>query len=413
MKKICIVLLVSLFIFNFFGVAYTKKIKMSMWGTPQEEAVYKEITKAFEAKYPDIKVKVSVLSWTDYWSGLQTRLASGSAPDVFAVNGGWLQVFASKNVIKNITPYVDKEKSLLSDIFPMAVETFKYKGKIYGLPRDFNTYVVFYNKDLFDKYGVSYPKSNWSWDDYLATAKALTKDINGDGRIDTWGVIVDTRPDVWMPFVWQNGGDVLNSDKTKSVINSKETKGAFQFLKDLILKYKASPTLSQQQAFGWNPFGSGKIGMYITGKWMVPIYKSTKFKWDIQVLPRGKKQFAIANSVGFVIYKNSKYSEETYKYIKFIATEGQKYLLKLGSSVPCSRTAVFSRDFLNSDEPPANKRAFIQEIPYSKILPFHPKWNELWEVWTKYPKLMFDGKISVKEGLLRMDKDMNKILQEK
>ncbi len=413
MKKFSIIFLISVFLFTFVSVTYAKTIEMSMWGTPQEEAVYKEITKAFEAKYPDIKVKVSVLSWTDYWSKLQTRLASGSAPDVFAVNGGWLQVFASKNVVKDITSYVEKDNALVSDLFPMAIETFKYKGKIYGLPRDFNTYVVFYNKDLFDKYGVSYPKSNWSWDDYLATAKALTKDVNGDGRLDTWGVVVDTRPDVWMPFVWQNGGDVLNAEKTKSVINSKEAEGAFQFLADLILKYKVSPTLSQQQVFGWNPFGSGKIGMYITGKWMVPIYKDAKFKWDVQVLPKGKKQIAIANSVGFVIYKNTKSSKEAFEYVKFIATEGQKYLLKLGSSVPCSRTAVFSKDFLDPSQPPANKRAFVQEISYSKILPFHPKWNELWEVWTKYPELMFNGKIGIKEGLLKMDKDMNKILSEK
>ncbi len=391
-------------------------IEMAMWGAPHEEAVYRKIVQAFEAEHPGIKVKVAVQPWGTYWQQLQTRIVAGNAPDVFAVNGGWLQVFASKGVLYDVTDFIYKDpetKALIEgELFPEAVKTFEYEGRIYGLPRDFNTYVVFYNKTLFDKYGIPYPKVNWDWKDFLEIAKKLTRDVNGDGKIDTWGTVVDTRPDVWMAFVWQNGGEVMDASKKKSLIYSKETVEAFQFLADLILKYHVSPTLSQQQAFGWNPFGSGKIGMYITGMWMVPIYKTADFEWDVQVMPMGKKMVAMANAVGFVVYKGTKHPKEAFEFIKFVATKGQKYLLELKSSVPCAKSAAFSKEFLDPSTPPENKAAFLFEIPYSKILPFHPKWNELWNVWVKYPELIFTGKLSAEEGVKKMHEEMNRILSE-
>ena len=394
------------------AVAQNVTLKMAMWGSPDEEAVYNQIIQAFEQANPNIKVDLSVQPWGAYWTKLETQIVGGIAPDVFAVNGGWLQVFASKGVLKGITSYVANNPSITSELFPQAVNTFKYQGKLFGLPRDFNTYVVFYNKTMFDKSGVPYPKDGWTWQDYLKTAQALTKDLNGDGRIDQWGCIVDTRPDVWMAFVWQNGGNILDSTKTKSVINSPATIGAFQYLADLVLKYHVSPTYAEQEAFGWNPFGTGKIGMYITGRWMVPTYKQAKFDWDVQVLPRGKKMVAMANSVGFGVYKNSKHPDAAFKLLSFISTNGQKYLLKLGSSVPCSKSAAYSSDFLDFT-PPANEVAFLNEIPYSRIMPFVPQWNELWDIWTKYPELIMTGKLSPTEGVQKMDADMQKVLSSK
>lgn len=416
MKKTLVLTLTMLVLV---GVAFSvTTLNLAMWGSPDEEAVYKKIIAAFEEANPGVKVQVSVQPWGAYWQQLQTKIVAGSAPDVFAVNGGWLQVFASKGVLLDITDLIygdPASKNLIeSELFPEAVNTFKYHGKLYGLPRDFNTYVVFYNKTMFDEAGVPYPSLDWTWEDFLDIAKKLTKDVDGDGRLDQWGVIIPTNPDYWMPFIWQNGGEILNADKTKSLFDSPQNVETFQFLADLILKYHVSPTISQQAAFGWNPFGSGKIGMYITGKWMVPTYSAIQnFDWDVQVLPRGKKMAAIANAVGFTVFNKTKHPKEAVELLKFIATEGQKYLLELGSSVPTSKSAAFSAEFMDPTKKPDNKFAFLIEIPYSHILPFHPKWNELWDVWSKYPELIFTGKLSPEYGVKKMHMEIEKILSSK
>ena len=78
----------------------------------------------------------------------------------------------------------------LSVYLPGMVDPGKFEGKQYLLPKDFSPLGVYYNKKIFDKAGVAYPQDGWTWDDLLKTAQALTKDANGDGQTDVWGIRV-------------------------------------------------------------------------------------------------------------------------------------------------------------------------------------------------------------------------------
>jgi len=105
----------------------------------------------------------------------------------------------------NQTPDFDKD-----DFYPFALEAFNYNGKQYGLPKDINPYVLFYNKALFKEAGIDTIPTNWQ--ELEEMAALLTKDKDGDGKNDQFGFIVEPSVEMVMPFVYQNGGHFQNPD---------------------------------------------------------------------------------------------------------------------------------------------------------------------------------------------------------
>ena len=113
-------------------------------------------------------------------------------------------------------------------------------GGQYGLPRDLNTVVLYYNKAMFDAAGLPYPDDTWDWAKLVEVGKKLTLDTDGDGTPDQWGLYTETADmeNAWSSFVWQNGGDVMAADGKSTVVDSPEAAAGIQFLQDLIWKDK-------------------------------------------------------------------------------------------------------------------------------------------------------------------------------
>ena len=182
-------------------------------------------SRAFTAANPNIKVDVTVADWDAYWDKLQTGLAGGAAPDVFAMDGPLGPDYQSRDVLLDLTPYIEAESYDLGQLDDNAVKDFTTKdGVVFGLPRDLNVIALYYNKDMFDAAGIAYPDDTWTWDKLVEVGKQLTKDTDGDGTIDQWGVYTETTDmeNAWSSFVWQAGGDILTEDGTKSALDKPE-----------------------------------------------------------------------------------------------------------------------------------------------------------------------------------------------
>ena len=112
----------------------------------------------------------------------------------------------------------DLDQSIVSDWDPAQYRSFlDSEGHLYGVPKYQGTLVLYYNKDLFDEYAVSYPTAAWTHDDYLAAMKELTKDIDGDGRTDVWGSMIDIGWDRLQVHVNAWGGNIVESRRPHPV----------------------------------------------------------------------------------------------------------------------------------------------------------------------------------------------------
>jgi len=190
-RKYWMVGLLAILLFALTGITQAQDqpvdIKYMMWGSPEELAVWQTIVDEFQVAHPEIHVTVDVSDWDSYWDKLQTLFAGGTPPDVFAMDAPLFPDWQSRGVLLNMQPYIDAAPGFLDGIYPVTLQVYQRDDGYYGLPRDFQTIVLYYNKDMFDAAGMKYPDDTWTMDDLKAAAKALTLDSNGDG-IPTSGV---------------------------------------------------------------------------------------------------------------------------------------------------------------------------------------------------------------------------------
>jgi multiple sugar transport system substrate-binding protein len=349
------------------------------WGDPAELDVWKAIVADFEAANPNIKVDVQVSDWESYWTKLKTLLAANTPPDVFAMDAPLFRDYQSRGVLLNLQPFIDKNPGMLDGLYPNTLTAYQSPDGYFGLPRDFQTIVVFYNKDMFDKAGVPYPKAGWTYDDLRATAKALTKDTNGDGKTDQFGYIID--PYDFEPgmseIIWAYGGDLISADHTKTLIGEPKARQAFQFLHDMMFVDKSIPDPNTSIQFGNDLFLSGNGAMMAMGHWAVPSYSEATFKWDVVPMPAGPAgQATSVNSAGFVVGKDSKHPEEAFAFIKFVeSTAGQTRLAQMGFACPVLKSVGESDAFLKQSTQ-INHQIFIDSLAFAHMKPVFKGYDE-------------------------------------
>jgi multiple sugar transport system substrate-binding protein len=129
----------------------------------------------FEAQNPGIEIEYTTAPFDNYFTKLQTDFAAGNPPDVFELNYENFVTFASRGTLSPLDDRLAADAEVSDDTFyPAALDAFAYEGVQYGLPITFSTVVLFYNQDLFDAAGVAYPSDDWTWDDVMTAAEAIS-----------------------------------------------------------------------------------------------------------------------------------------------------------------------------------------------------------------------------------------------
>jgi multiple sugar transport system substrate-binding protein len=382
------------------------KITYMEWGDPAELDVWKAIVSDFEAANPNVTVDVQVSDWDSYWTKLKTLLAANSSPDVFAMDAPLYLDYQARGSLLNLQPYIDKNPGMLDGLFANTLEAYKTPQGYFGLPRDFQTIVVFYNKDMFDKAGVAYPKAGWTYDDLRATAKALTKDTNGDGTIDQFGYVIDPwdMEPGWSEIIWAYGGDIISADHTKTLIGEPKARQAWQFLYDMMLVDKTIPDPNTTSQYGGDLFLSGNAAMMAMGHWAVPSYSEATFKWDVVPMPAGPAgQATSVNSAGFVVGKDSAHPDAAFAFIKFVLSQaGQTRLAQMGFACPVLKSVAASQAFLQQ-KAQINNQIFIDSLAYAHMKPVFKGYDE-------WASVVGDGMTPVWNGEADLTKTLDKII---
>lgn len=275
--------------------------------------------KAYNAKYPSVKVDYQSLPFQPYFQKIDATLAAGSGfPDVWNTAPTFYYEYVKRGQLADLQPFVDRGDIKLSDFFTVFLDQWKAPADYYGMPRDWVTGVLYFNKNLFDDAKLSYPDSTWTWDSVLKAAQALTKSSNG--RVSQWGLFFNDDHVTVDPLIYADGGAVLSPGaKSPSLINQPAAVAAVTFLVDLVTKYKVAPPpgfFTGQP----DPFGTGKVAMAINGTYNIGNYrKITQFKWDLALFPSGTKSRVLYGGPdGLVISKATKALDDAWNLVKLI-----------------------------------------------------------------------------------------------
>ncbi len=396
------------------GISRTT-IRYSRWGLPEEIEAERQLIRSFEEKHPDIHVVLEFSSWGEYWNKLQAQMAAGTAPDVFLLNGGYSNDYAARGQLENLKPWVDRDTSLsLEQYFPQTVAIFQEGQALWALPRDCNTVAIYYNKTIFQKRGVPFPKPDWDWQDFLEKAKACTLDENNDGRPDIFGFNAgyDSMEVHWGYWVWQNNGEILNKSKTKCMLGEPNAVEALRFYSDLVVKHKVAPDVAQSSTFGSNMFLTGRVAMSPEGSWMIKAFKEAKsFEWAIAPLPKGKRKAAPVNGLGNAMYAKSKNKQAAWEFLKFLASrEYQELLAKSGTSIPALREVAESAIYL--DGTVEGKQFFLEQLTYAQPLDFTRNFAKIEEAIRGELEAVWLGRKAVEAAAKDAAQAVDKILAE-
>jgi multiple sugar transport system substrate-binding protein len=253
----------------------TVTLRITSWQSPEENAIDAVEFRAFEAAHPGVRiVNDPVSNNAEYREKVMTSIGAGSPPDVFLLDGIDVAAFAARDVVLDLQPFTERVGVTLARFFPQVVEPFRVGGKLLAFPKGFSPMVYYYNRDLFERARVPLPKNGWTRDEFLAAARALTRDSTGDGVPDTWGTILDRRLYAWQAWVWSAGGDVLTADgrRATGAIDQPAAESTLTFLTGLVKHGYAPPPSAAGGALGFEQrlFYSGHLGLLTSGHWMIP-----------------------------------------------------------------------------------------------------------------------------------------------
>jgi multiple sugar transport system substrate-binding protein len=392
------------------------EISMMMWGDPAELTVWNQIVADFHTANPNITVKVDVSDWDSYWTKLKTLLSAGTPPDVFAMDAPLYLDYQSRGVLLNLQPYLDKNPDMLKGVYPQTLEAYKTPDGMYGLPRDFQTIALFYNKDMFDAAGVAYPTADWTYDDLRNAAKQLTI-TDSDGKVTQFGIYSDLwdMELIWSEAIWAYGGDVINADHTKTLIGDPQALQAWQLFHDMMFVDKSWPNTNTASEYGDDPFLAGVAAMTTIGHWAVPGYSEVSFKWDVAPMPKGPAgQATSVNSAGFVIGKASKNPDAAFEFLKYVLSEpAQTRLAELGFACPVLESVAQSDAFLKQSTP-IDHKVFLDSLAFAHMKPVFKGYDEwssaigdgMADVWTGDAELVptLDAAVKAADEVLANNK---------
>ncbi len=348
-------------------------ITWGFWGDPWEVEINKQLIKVFERDHPHIRVKTFHRPWNDYFKELRPKLEAGEpVPDVLF----WSQppVDVPKGYFMDLAPLMKAEAYSLKDFFPGLLIHFQIGDKIYGLPRDSDTKVIFYNKRLFNRADQPYPKEGWTWEDLRASAlvikEAEVSDYSFAYEVNNW----------WMIWMWQNEIQLFDHKllPTQTYLGEPAAAEAIQFFADLTNVDQVTPPYDMLRSSEEiaTMFKEGQVAMAFGNHALVPALADIEdFEWDVASLPRGQKAANLAAGAGYVIAADTPHADAAWTLLKFLSSpKGQAIFAESGVAVPARRSVAESDIFLKQ-KPVHNAQVFLNAVEIGEANPAFPGMN--------------------------------------
>jgi multiple sugar transport system substrate-binding protein len=355
----------------------------AFWGSPEEAVSHKAVADAFMKEHPEIKIETWNEPWDNYFTKIKTLWSSGDPKVIPNIAFLWpTPSYAAQGVLENLDPYIQKSGYKLDDYWSGLLDSAKYNGSVYGLPRDIEVNVLYYNKDLFDKAGLKYPDENWTWDDLLAAAEKLTlKDASG--KVTQYALAMEGGK--YAKWINQNGGSIVDDyvNPSKCMMADPKSVEGIKFFADLMNKGYAMRDADLSQAGGdASVFQSGQAAMIIQNTSRVSGFNKAGMKYDVAVapIPKGGKRFNSAGGAAWVMSAKSDNKDAAWTFLQWLQSTngGEKLYTERGEIFPALQSTANSPAFMTG-QPPANKQAIITEAKASGVggFGYFPDWDEL------------------------------------
>jgi multiple sugar transport system substrate-binding protein len=359
------------------------RITVMVAGDPEEIEAYRGVVDAFDASQDEVDAELLPFAERDELiARLSTSIAGGEPPDLFLMNYRYYGQFAARGALEPVEPHLrDSNAFSAEDFFDTAMTPFRWDGEQMCLPQNVSSLVVYYNVDLFEAAGVAFPRAGWTWDDMVGAAEQLTRDGDGDGAIDVYGLGVDPEIIRIAPFVWSNGGTLVDDEAspTRFALDASAAVAMQRFF-DLRTAQGVTPTDEEAEAEDLESrFVNGRLGMLMESRRVVPTFRTIDaFEWDVAGLPSFGSPVSVLHSDAYCMTAASDAKDAAWRFMEFaLGPEGQRITSEAGRTVPSLRSVAGSDVFLDPDSDPAHAQVFLDQIPSLRAVPVISTWPEI------------------------------------
>ena len=352
--------------------------KLTLWHpyTGATGKAFEQLLYDFNVSHPNVSI-VPSYGGTLYTmrDKLLTAIAGNAAPDLSVIDQFWSAELADANAMVRVQDFIDAEPSFnKDDIYDYAWKTATYKDKIWSMPFSTSNEVLYYNKDLFQKAGLDPNKPPKTWDELASMATKLTKDLNGDGKTDQWGLSLVLTADTgsvydWLIFNWQNGGALFDDAFTKSRFNEQPGVEALQFYIDLVNKLKVVPLAPPPSGFD-----NGLIAMTIgsTSRLSTNI-GLLKDNLGVAPLPMQKKQATGVGGANLAILSNTKNKQAAWEFVKWMNSADVNLQWSMSTGyLPLRKSVVAAAKYQDYLVKEPRAKVILDQMPFAIVRPNIP-----------------------------------------
>jgi ABC-type glycerol-3-phosphate transport system substrate-binding protein len=306
----------------------------------RKKDIYEALAERFHEVHPELVVEIRQPEFPAETSEvtLEQMAAQGDCLEVFAALG------TDRSALMSLDPFIEAEATFsLDDFYPSFLEPFRRQGRLWALPTEGYPRVMYYNKELFDAADLTYPSLDWTLDDFLTLAEALTQD-----KDKQYGYILHPGPFIEPLFFVEQQGARLMDDSAGQVAYTLDTPTmakAVRWYVDLIRRYGVTLNLGNPDDYVqhyelWRSLiQDGKAAMWS----MYPLEASNIWReidWGAVPMPQGLGQVNDFVLIGYSISARSEHPQACWEWLKFLLEQPE-----LIQGVPARRSIAESDEY--------------------------------------------------------------------
>lgn len=318
-------------------------LKFTYWeGSPSDKKAWDLILENFKKDHPEITIQAEIYPSNQYVNKVDTMITGNDWPDVMRYTYQRLGKFKEADTMLDLTNLISKES--VDDLLPGYRSALTNNGKLVGMPHHTDTIALFYNKEMFEKSNIRIPKDvndGWTWEELKEYARKLKEDHNLEYAFG--GIWEKNNGYRYLPFVYMNGGAILNEDGTQITIDSPKTLEAIQLYSDLRKENLISKSSMTQEYQNNMNFVAKKLAFVFAGSWHCSyMQENMPDNWGVTYMPQvdGKTTSDMGGNSLFA-YSGTKYPKAAAIFIDYITNkENMKLFCETGNFLPVRQSLV-------------------------------------------------------------------------
>ncbi len=354
-------------------------VHLTLWhgvNPPSNRDVLQKLVARFNREHPDIQVESLYVGQEDQQTPKILASVVGNAPpDMLWFNPTITGQLVELDAIRSLDDLL-AASPVKDEIDPTLFESMQLHGHTWSVPFGTNNAGIFYRPSLFAASGITQLPE--TWEELRQVAKKLTRDTDGDGRVDQNGILLPLGKGewtvfMWLPFLWSSGGELTDAQSAATtnldLVNEGATR-ALQFWRDLIEDGSAVLSLPER-GYEMNRFLAGKVAMQLSGPWTLGELQTTGVDFSVFPIPSEARQATVIGGENLFVFKTTEQRERAaFTFAEYVMGEEFQTQWAIGTGyLPVNLKARQNEAYQAFALAQPTVKVFLEQAEYARSRP--------------------------------------------